>query len=218
VRPALVGAALDGRHGRGRVSDTDAGRLDADPRWDAPVGPMALLPSTWTSVAVDADDDGRRDPQDLDDASLAAAVLLCSTMQHGTPLRAALRAYHRAPHFVRTVLILARRYARQATDLPPYAAGPQVALPTLPPLACTCDVARAHSALLQPSALPSTPTSPAAPATPSGSTTGATTGPPTDVPTDPSTTPTTPTPTSATTPATDPPTGSIAPTVPEATP
>ena len=39
---------------------------------------MQFIPSTWAVVGVDADGDGERNPQDIDDAALAAAVYLCS--------------------------------------------------------------------------------------------------------------------------------------------
>lgn len=194
VRPALVGAPLDGRHGRGRLSDTDGGRLDADPRWDAPVGPLGLLPSIWASVAVDADGDGRRDPQDLDDASLAAAVVLCSAMQQGATLRAALRGYHRAPGFVRTVLALGVRYARQAAaHLPPADGPPVTPLPDLP-LVCPCEPARVSS-LTRPKDWVAVPGPPTPTPTPSPSPSPGATPPPTPSasPTDASSSPTEPT-------------------------
>ncbi len=78
VHPALYGPRLDGRHGVARIGDTDAGRLDGDTHFDRAVGPMQFIPSTWTVVGVDGDADGRRDPQDVDDAALATAVYLCS--------------------------------------------------------------------------------------------------------------------------------------------
>lgn len=139
--PALR-APLDGRGGRGELADTDGGVLDHDRRWDAPVGPMTLLPSTWRSVAVDADGDGARNPRDLDDAALAAAVLLCSQggLEDPAALKAALASYHRAAGFVPTVLALAARYERQAGQVPP---PPVVELP-LPvlPDPCRCLAAR----------------------------------------------------------------------------
>ena len=39
---------------------------------------MQFIPSTWPVVRVDADGDGKRNPQDIDDAALATAVYLCS--------------------------------------------------------------------------------------------------------------------------------------------
>ena len=121
VTPALVGARQDGRGGRSRVDDTDAGTIDHDRRWDAPVGPLGLLPATWASVAVDADGDTVRDPQDLDDASLAASVLLCAGGHDlGKPaaLREALASYHPTKGFVATVLALVARYDEELTDVP----------------------------------------------------------------------------------------------------
>lgn len=73
----LVGAPLLGPGGK-PAADTDEGRLDGDTLQDRPVGPMMLPPETWTVVGVDANDDGRRDPHDIADAALAAAVILCT--------------------------------------------------------------------------------------------------------------------------------------------
>jgi hypothetical protein len=75
--PPIVGPALDGKGGRPKVTDTDAGALDNDRAWDHAVGPMQFLPATWRSYAVDADSDGIVDPNDVDDAALAVANKLC---------------------------------------------------------------------------------------------------------------------------------------------
>jgi Transglycosylase SLT domain len=76
--PAIVGPVLDGTNGNAAISDTDGGTLDRDSTWDRAVGPMQFIPSTWRSQAVDADNDGIRDPSDIDDAALAAAHYLCA--------------------------------------------------------------------------------------------------------------------------------------------
>ncbi|KRC56994.1 MULTISPECIES: lytic murein transglycosylase [unclassified Nocardioides] len=75
--PAVLGPVLDGR-GRAAVADTDHGTLDGNPRWDRAIGPMQLLPGTWTRFARDGDGDGSRDPQDIDDAAATAATYLCA--------------------------------------------------------------------------------------------------------------------------------------------
>ena len=58
------------------ILDTDAGQFDNDTAYDRAVGPMQFIPSTWSVVGVDADGDGVRNPQDMDDAALGTAVYL----------------------------------------------------------------------------------------------------------------------------------------------
>lgn len=77
-RPGIYGIPLDGTNNTKLISDTDAGQFDNDEVYDRAVGPMQFIPSTWASVGVDADGDGQRNPQDIDDAALASAVYLCS--------------------------------------------------------------------------------------------------------------------------------------------
>lgn len=76
--PQIIGPALDGSDGRAKVTDSDRGALDQDPVWDRAVGPMQFIPSTWRTNAVDADNDGVRDPHNIYDAALAAANYLCA--------------------------------------------------------------------------------------------------------------------------------------------
>jgi hypothetical protein len=75
--PPIIGDPLDGQGGRAQIRDTDRGALDSDPTWDRAVGPMQFIPGTWNGQAIDADNDGARDPHDIDDATLAAANYLC---------------------------------------------------------------------------------------------------------------------------------------------
>lgn len=84
VRPSglptkpIVGPPLDGSPGVRAIRDTDNGRLDGDREWDRAVGPMQFLPATWERWAVRATRDGRpADPQNIDDAAVAAASFLC---------------------------------------------------------------------------------------------------------------------------------------------
>src|SRR5262245_33964008 len=77
--PPILGPPLDGALGTARILDTGHGSLDGDTGVDRALGPMQFIPATWAAVAVDADGDGVRDPQDIDDATLGAAVFLCAS-------------------------------------------------------------------------------------------------------------------------------------------
>ncbi|MEV4823570.1 lytic murein transglycosylase [Micromonospora sp. NPDC049274] len=75
--PQIFGPPLDGNGGRMRIIDTDRGALDNDSVFDRAIGPMQFIPTTWQEIGADADNDGRKDPHDLDDAALAAGNYLC---------------------------------------------------------------------------------------------------------------------------------------------
>jgi Transglycosylase SLT domain len=121
AHPGIVGPALDGR-GTSLVRDTDAGRYDRDVRYDRAVGPMQFIPSTWSIVGVDADNDGRRDPQDIYDASLASAVYLCSgtdDLATAAGQRAAVFRYNHNQEYVALVLAIEHAYlAGDFTSVP----------------------------------------------------------------------------------------------------
>ncbi|MCP2181227.1 hypothetical protein LY12_002504 [Prauserella alba] len=75
----IIGPPLDGSRGRAQVRDTDRGEVDGDATWDRAVGPMRFLPAQWQRWGKRATGDGRAaDPQDIDDAALTAARLLCA--------------------------------------------------------------------------------------------------------------------------------------------
>lgn len=114
--PPIYGPALTAPAGE-RAPDTDAGAVDKLTSGDRAVGPMQFVPSTWPLVAVDGDGDGVRDPQDIDDAALAAAVYLCSgdeDVSTDAGKQAALTRYNRSEAYVSTVLKIAKGY----TDSP----------------------------------------------------------------------------------------------------
>jgi hypothetical protein len=121
AHPRIIGPRLDGKHGTSLVRDTDAGRLDGDTRFDRAVGPMQFLPSTWAAVAVDADGDGRRDVQDINDASLGSAVYLCADhddLATKAGARAALLRYNHSEAYARLVMAIARHYRASGIGLP----------------------------------------------------------------------------------------------------
>ncbi|QIX26739.1 lytic transglycosylase domain-containing protein [Nocardioides sp. JQ2195] len=112
ARPAIIGVALNGRR-TARIPDTDAGQYDHDTVHDRAVGPMQFIPSTWSIVGVDADADGIRNPQDIDDASLAAAVYLCSgkdDLSTAAGRSSAVYRYNHSKSYVNVVLELMEKY------------------------------------------------------------------------------------------------------------
>ncbi|MFT4289199.1 lytic transglycosylase domain-containing protein [Nocardioides sp.] len=111
--PGIYGPQLNGAAGTSVINDTDAGRYDGDAQFDRAVGPMQFIPSTWSSVGVDADGDGQRNPQDVNDAALAAAVYLCSgddDLSQTDGQRAAVFRYNHSDSYVSTVLAVLNAY------------------------------------------------------------------------------------------------------------
>lgn len=115
--PPIYGPSLTSPAGD-PAPDTDGGAVDKLTSGDRAVGPMQFVPATWPLVAVDGDGDGRRDPQDIDDAALAAAVYLCSgddDVSTDKGKRAALGRYNHSKAYVATVLKIAKGYADSPT-------------------------------------------------------------------------------------------------------
>jgi len=120
--PGIFGLALDGTHGTSLIRDTDAGQYDNDTVYDRAVGPMQFIPSTWSVVGVDADGDSVRNPQDINDASLASAVYLCSgdnSLATDAGRRAAVYRYNHSQDYVNLVLAIMNAYmAGDYTSVP----------------------------------------------------------------------------------------------------
>jgi hypothetical protein len=77
------------------------------------VGPMQFLPSTWAIYGADGNGDGVDDPQDIDDATLAAADYLCAVspdLNQPKHLIRAIFAYNHSYAYVRAVLTVTAHY------------------------------------------------------------------------------------------------------------
>jgi hypothetical protein len=112
--PGIIGIPLDGSNGTAKITDTDAGQYDGDKTYDRAVGAMQFIPSTWSVVGVDGDGDGKRNPQDIDDAALATAVYLCSGDENlGTRegQESAVYRYNHSDEYVKLVLSIMDAYA-----------------------------------------------------------------------------------------------------------
>jgi hypothetical protein len=117
VQPPIYGLPLDGKGGRQLIRDTDQGTIDGDTTYDRAVGPLQFIPSTWLSYKVDADNNGVADPNDIDDASLAAANYLC---QGGRDLSKpdswwdAIFSYNAVQPYARKVFDAANEYGQRS--------------------------------------------------------------------------------------------------------
>ncbi len=76
--PRIRGPELDGRNGNMRMVDQESPtHPDGSPNYVRAEGPFQFLPETWQRFGVDANGDGRADPDNIDDAALSAARYLC---------------------------------------------------------------------------------------------------------------------------------------------
>jgi hypothetical protein len=88
------------------------------------MGPMQFLPGTWSRYASDGDGDGKADPQNLFDSTLAAAQYLCSgglNLRDQSQVMSAILRYNNSMPYARNVLGWAAAYTTGVVpvDLPP---------------------------------------------------------------------------------------------------
>lgn len=110
----ILGPVLDGGPGVAAIPDTDGGRWDTDKTWDRAVGPMQFIPSSWVVHGQDGNSDGDSDPNNVDDAALAAAGYLCTgdrDVRVERDRRAAVFSYNHSWDYVDLVLAWADAYA-----------------------------------------------------------------------------------------------------------
>jgi len=129
VRP-IYGPALDGTLPGNEiiVQSRAAGRVT----YARAIGPMQFLPGTWSRYASDGDRDGKANPQNLFDSTLAAARYLCTgnlDLRDQSHVMAAILRYNNSMPYARNVLAWAAAYATGVVpvDLPPIT-GPKLPL------------------------------------------------------------------------------------------
>ncbi|WP_329154148.1 lytic murein transglycosylase [Streptomyces anulatus] len=116
----ILGPALNGQ-GFALIKDTDGGAYDSDAVHDRAVGPMQFIPSTWASWGQDANGDGRKDPNNIYDAALAAGRYLCANdrdLAIAADLDKAVLSYNRSTEYLRTVRSWLSYYQRGTHEIP----------------------------------------------------------------------------------------------------
>ncbi len=135
--PRIIGIPLNG-NGTAVITATTLGVvLDGDPKYDHAVGPMQIIPSTWSSYALAATGHTTADPFNIFDAAATAARYLCVAGGDLSTLsgqQRAVLAYNHSDEYLSTVLSLEAKYAATANiAVPAVPAGPTT-LPTQPSL------------------------------------------------------------------------------------
>ena len=108
----IRGPALDGVD-FASIPDSDNGKWDGDTEWDRAVGPLQFIPATWETWGADGNGDGVTDPNQIDDAALAAGRYLCHSgaMSTADGWRAAIFSYNHDNAYVDLVARTANTYS-----------------------------------------------------------------------------------------------------------
>jgi membrane-bound lytic murein transglycosylase B len=116
----ILGPVLNGV-GFANIKDSDNGAYDDDPVYDRAVGPMQFIPQTWQTWGQDANGDGRKDPNNIYDAALAAGRYLCAggrDLGNKADLDQAILGYNHSREYLRTVLSWFEYYKRGTHEVP----------------------------------------------------------------------------------------------------
>ncbi|MFF1813713.1 lytic murein transglycosylase [Streptomyces sp. NPDC058251] len=116
----ILGPVLNG-NGFANISDTDHGLYDGDSTHDRAVGPMQFIPSTWAWAGRDGNGDGKKDPNNVYDAALAAGHYLCRfdhDMSVQAQMNASILSYNNSTAYLNTVLSWLEYYRKGTHEVP----------------------------------------------------------------------------------------------------
>ncbi|MFD3616686.1 lytic transglycosylase domain-containing protein [Streptomyces sp. NPDC058676] len=116
----ILGPQLDG-NGFALIKDTDNGAYDGNSTYDQAVGPMQFIPSTWEWAGRDGNDDGKKDPNNVYDAALAAGHYLCRfgwDLSTQADLNSAILSYNHSQDYLNTVLSWLEYYRKGSHEIP----------------------------------------------------------------------------------------------------
>ncbi|WP_225096582.1 lytic transglycosylase domain-containing protein [Streptomyces sp. CoH27] len=116
----ILGPVLDG-NGFALIKDTDHGEYDGSAEYDRAVGPMQFIPSTWAWAGRDGNGDGKKDPNNVYDAALAAGHYLCRNgwdLSHEDDLHSAILSYNNSQDYLNTVLSWLEYYRKGTHSVP----------------------------------------------------------------------------------------------------
>lgn len=117
VSPPIYGVILDGGT-TANIPDSDNGEFDGLDDIDRAVGPMQFIPQAAKNWLGDANADGVKDVQNIDDAAMAASHYLCRAggdLASEAGWRTAIGAYNSAPSYLLKVAAKAVEYGDAAT-------------------------------------------------------------------------------------------------------
>lgn len=160
----ILGPQLNGAGNFAPIPDTDHGVYDRDQVWDRAVGPMQFIPSTWRLWASDGNNDGSSDPNNIYDATLAAARYLCAggvDLTNPDQLRSAILRYNNSSVYLAIVLAWADAYRKGVLPLPDSPVPVGAPIPTVLPGPAPVEPPAAPGASPGPLAVP--PSTPGAP-------------------------------------------------------